>query len=214
VLEELQQCDRADRELLLHLLRSAARNADGNPPEEAAARLAQLQALAAALQARAPLALGTVCFCGEITGFGGYRRLRPDPQHPDCPAFQAGADDLPGEPMQLYVEVRNFQSQSVNGRFKTRLTTTVKILDSSGNVVMPPASKTRDEYSLSPRQDYYITLGIPVPPQLRESPYPYTLWLEVRDETPPPPGCPPSGRAAHTTLDFRVDRHSARTDGR
>jgi hypothetical protein len=200
---DLQQCDKADQALVFELLQSAACYAEsGRDPGKGEERL---QALRSALQARAPLALGTVCFCDSIWNYGVYKKLDPNQHH-----FQAGMDNRPGERMLLYVEVRNSHSEPRDGAFETRLATTISIADEKGQVVQPAQSLVRLDRSLSPRQDYLIKLEVPVPASARAGPYPYTLLLEVRDETPPPPGSPATPRVARRSLFFYVDECAPR----
>jgi hypothetical protein len=198
----LQGYSASDQKLVLDLLQAAARCGDRG---DRAALDAQLQHLAAVLRERAPLELGAVWFCSEIKGFGVYRKLRAD--DPGGVSYQVGADGLPGEPMQLYIEVRNFHSRELGGAFETRLGAHVEIEDGSNHPVAHIDLGTRCERSLSPRQDYYITLTIPVPARLPVGQYTLKLW--VRDETEPPGGQSVVPRVARSSLPFRVvDRAS------
>jgi hypothetical protein len=192
-LEWLAPYDKRDQELLIALLALAARVGEGNAHSGACDAPALDEArrqLAAALKARAPLSLGAVCFCSEVKAFGVYK---PIPAERVC--YQ------PGEPMKLYIEVRDFLSQPRDGCFETRLAATVTFKDDHGKPVMQPINLAAfADRSLTARQDYFIVLTIPVPPGLPQGPY--TLWLDVRDETPTPDGAAP--RCARRSLDFHV----------
>jgi hypothetical protein len=194
--EALRRCDKADPKLMLELLRTVTLCREigrGDADLEAA-----LQQLAADLRARAPLSLGAVCFCSEIKAFGVYKPLAAEPQRA---RFRSGGD-LPGEPMQLYIEVRDFYNRPLNGAYETRLSARVEIRDERGKTLAEHHIRPRIERSLSPLHDYSFPLIIPVPAHLPLG-Y-YTLRLDVCDETPPPPDRPLMPRVAHRELSFEV----------
>jgi hypothetical protein len=112
----------------------------------------------------------------------------------------------PGEPMKLYIEVRDFYSQPQDDGFETRLAATVDIHNMQNDPVVPPIHLSAfADRSRTPRQDYFIVLTIPVPARLPQGKY--TLWLTVRDETPPPPEAAATCRNARRSLDFCVVDH-------
>jgi hypothetical protein len=188
----LQRYDRADQELLLALLPLAARVGEGGlgriSPEEMAAILDQLHALALALRPRATLALDKVCFCRQIDNFGQYEPLPPDHQ------FRAGCGDRPGEFVQVYVEVKNITNRPRGPIYETDLSSTLQIFNAQRQEVWRWKSAAV-ERSHSPRQDCFINFQFPVPrlPQGL-----YTLRIEVCDKA----GAVP--RTASCSLDFQA----------
>jgi hypothetical protein len=198
----LEQYDQPDRRQLLALLRLTADVGAGNlPPGEAEELLDQLQDLIGQLRRRAPLTMGTVCFCRKIEGFGQYHALEPG----YC--FQSGCDSRPGERVQVYAEVRNFSSRLHEGQYETVLNTTLEILKAGGGttdqdiqrrkVVMMNLGACIDR-SCTPRQDYYLNFRFHVPARL--PPGLYTLWVTVKDATPGQT----LPRVARRSLDFKV----------
>jgi hypothetical protein len=213
----LGQYDQNDQQLLLAMLALAARLAD--PARPSGAEAVELdnarRALAATLKPRAALSLGTVCFCNEVKAFGVYKPKLPahdescesssaesikTKAHEKDPRYLVSYEA--GEPMKLYIEVRDFYSHPHDGCFETRLAATVDLLQNNNPVVPPINLAAFADRSLTPRQDYFIVLTIPVPSRLPQGTY--TLWLTVRDETPPPPGAAASCRSARRSLDFCV----------
>jgi hypothetical protein len=221
--EPLQGYPPAQRALLLDLLRGTARVGSGGldhlSSREAGKLLDQLDRLAPALCARAPLVLSKMCFCrkGTIDNFGQYQPLGPVP-----PCFQAGDGGRPGECVQVYVEVRNFASRHVGEFYETELKGSLEIheTDLKGSppgdqdgpvkgaqaaagsspgrapvfrkVFAPCADRSR-----SLRHDYFVNFQFPIPPHCPAGLY--TLWVQVEDLTLP--GTP---RIARRSLDFRV----------
>jgi hypothetical protein len=208
----LDRPDRPDREQLLALLQLAAgigeRDVEQMSPEEVAAALDRLRALARQLRRRAPLTLDKVCFCRRIESFGQYEPLSPLPSHDHC-EFQAGSDGQPGERVQVYVEVRNFTSMHVQDHYETRLNSWLEILDypldkprvdGQGRQVVLMKLGTCIDVSQTPRQDYFLNFLFHVPARL--PPGLYTLRVTVKDEAPTAAGQKP--RLARRSLDFRV----------
>jgi hypothetical protein len=205
----LQRYDVRDRELLLALLSLTAGLGEGElaklPPEEVERTLDQLQGLTQHLRKRAPMSLGTVCFCERIENFGQFI---PMPVHFQ---FQAGEDGHAGERVQVYAEVRNFNSILRKGQYETRLYTSLSILDEKGREMV---SRNLEPWpcidrSHTPRQDYFLNLQFHVFPRL--PPGLYTLWVTVKDGTPNGPGQPNGPRVARRSLDFRVCPSGMRT---
>src|SRR5206468_7162294 len=114
---------------------------------EADAWLAQLRHLSAALRGRAPLVLNKLCLCSVIDGFGMYTAHAAD----HC--FQVG------EPLYVYVEVRNFVSQCVRDArgpgYGIKLASTLELIDFKRDVVYHDSFDVIDT-SLTPRQDFFI----------------------------------------------------------
>ncbi len=196
-LPPLQCYDKADQEMLLVLLPLAARVGEGGleriSPEEMAAIVDQLHALALALRPRAALTLDKMCFCRQINNFGQYEPLPPD--HP----FQAGGGDRLGERVQVYVEVKNFTSRPCGPVYETALSSELAIFNAQKERVWLWRGPREVERSQSPRQDYFINFQFNVPrlPQGL-----YTLRVTVRDEAAAPGGTAP--RTASGSLDFQV----------
>jgi hypothetical protein len=196
----LERYDEADRARLLTLLHLAADIEAGNlerlPPKELADTLDQLRGLIEALRRRAPLELDKVCLCRRIDGFGRYEPLPADY------AFQAGSDGLPGERIQVYAEVRNFNCQPRDRFFETVLASSLEVRDEHRQrVVLLRPQRCTDRRS-TPRQDYFLNFQFHVPAKL--PPGSYTLCVTVNDVTPGPDGKPAPPRSASRSLDFKV----------
>jgi hypothetical protein len=198
-LRMLGESEQGDRETLLALIRLAAcldrNDLERLSADEVAGTLERLRQLTEQLRRRAPLTLDKVCFCKTIDGFGQYEPW------PAGRAFQAGSDGQPGERIQVYVEVRNFGCAESQGRYETRLSSSLSILDEQQKVVATLTPETSIDVSQTPRQDYFLNFQLHVPANLKAGPY--TLKVTVEDVTPAP-GAGKSGRKAERTLDFRV----------
>lgn len=162
------------------------------PPKEAAAFHEQLTALAEQLRPRSRLLLANMCFCRRIDGFGQYQRL------PEGHVFRAGRRGEPGEPVQLYVEVRNFALARCPQGYKTYLSSTVEICDAHGQQQWYHSFKDQEGplYRQSPWQDCFgcYRFALPILP-----PGSYTLILTIRDLT-----YPDNPRQAQQALPMRV----------
>jgi hypothetical protein len=194
----LEKDGRSDRELLLGLLRLAGSLSEGEieglSPEEVAVTLEHLHVLAQRLRPRASLQLERMCFCRRIESFGQYDPL------PISHAFQAGSAGRPGERVQVYVEVRNFDSAARQNHFETKLNSALEIIDEQRRRVVVMNLGTCTDVSQTPRQDYFLNFQFHVPAGM--PPGLYTLWVTVKDETPAGPGH--KVRVARQSLDFRV----------
>jgi hypothetical protein len=194
--EVLQRCDSSSREVLLALLQLAAPLGDGGlertSPQENAALLEQLNRLQVALRRRAPLTIEKMCFCREIRDFGKYYPLPPDY------AFQTGSDGLPGELVQVYVEVRNVICCPHGTTYETALKGHVEIHDFRGKCVWQHDFDNRPDRSRTPLQDNYVEFHFNVPAGLAGDSA-YTLWVYVKDVEE-------EGiiKVARRSLDFRV----------
>jgi hypothetical protein len=194
--EALQPCDPASRELLVALLQLAAPLGDGSfekaSPQETAALLDQLTRLQATLRRRAPLTIEKMCFCRDIRDFGRYAPLPPDY------AFQTGSDGLPGELVQVYVEVRNVICRPRGAVYETALKGHVEIHDFRGQTVWQHDFDNKPDRSRTPLQDNYVEFHFNVPAGLAVSSA-YTLWVYVKDVED-------QGvvKVARRSLDFRV----------
>jgi hypothetical protein len=203
----LQQYDPRDRDLLLALLSLTAGLGEGElsklPPEQVERTLDQLQLLTLHLRKRAPLSLGTVCFCQKIKNFGQFIPMPPQYE------FQAGEAGRAGEYVQVYAEVSNFNSVLRNGQYEMRLLVSLSLLDERGGEVVKRSYEPCIDRSRTPRQDYFLNIPFHVFPHL--PPGLYTLWVTVKDVSPPGPGQPSGPRVARRSLDFRVCPPGTRT---
>jgi hypothetical protein len=199
-LRVLDKYDQSDRELLLALIRLAAgidrKDLERLSADEVAGTLERLRLVTAQLRQRAPLSLDKVCFCKTIEGFGQYQ---PRPRGQE---FRAGSDGRPGERVQVYVEVRNFGSVAKQEQYETRLSSSLSILDEDRREVATMTPETSVDHSQTPRQDYFLNFQFHVPAKLK--PGLYTLWVTVKDVTPPAEGANKTVRVARRSLDFRV----------
>jgi hypothetical protein len=194
--EFLQRCDPVSRDVLLALLQVAAPLCDGGleraTPQETVALMDQLSRLQSTLRLRAPLVIEKMCFCREIRDFGRYYPLPADY------AFQTGSDGLPGELVQVYVEVRNVICHPKGSGFETSLKGHVEIHDFRGGTVWQHDFDNRPDRSRTPLQDNYVEFHFNVPSGLQADSA-YTLWVYVKDVEE-------DGvvKVARRSLDFRV----------
>jgi hypothetical protein len=194
--ELLQRFDPPSRDALLALLQLAAPLGEGGlehaSPQETATALDQLNRLQTALRRRAPLTIEKMCFCREIRDFGKYYPLPADY------AFQTGSDGLPGELVQVYVEVRNVVCRQRGAVYETALKGHVEIHDFRGNCVWQHDFDNKPDRSRTPLQDNYVEFRFNVPGRLAADSA-YTLWVYVKDVEE-------DGlvKVARRSLDFRV----------
>ncbi|MCS7047431.1 MAG: hypothetical protein NZO58_13825, partial [Gemmataceae bacterium] len=143
-----------------------------------------------------------MCFCESVTGIGNYKPL------PDGYAFAPASGNRPGELVQLYVEFRNFVSEPRQGAFETRLSSSVEISDSRGELLW--SYRFEDERkpirSRTQLHDWYNNYTFFVPKGL--PPGTYRLTLQVADET-----LPDHRRVARRSIEFRVAAVPARLAG-
>ena len=196
-LDRLQGYDAVSRELLLALLPLAARIGDGGldraTPQETAVLLEQVRQVEAVLRPRAALTLDRVSLCRTIKGFGDCEPW------PENHVFQPAAGDFYGEPMQVYVEVRNFTCRQHGPAYDTSLAGVLEVRDFTNHPVCRfdfPASVDRSQ---TPRQDYFVNFRFHLPrlPEGR-----YTLHITVKDVVSPSADDGP--RSASRSLDFAV----------
>ncbi|MEZ6066018.1 MAG: hypothetical protein R3B90_09990 [Planctomycetaceae bacterium] len=157
-------------------------------------RLSQVVELVSEAERRfreaAPLEVPIACFCHSINSFGNYDRFPQD-------VFRSG------QPVLLYVELRNFLSGLTSeGLYRTRMRTTVEIV---GTQMAPDGTALertidRREFAAtedlcrSPRRDYYHSYRLDLPWQLE--PGRYQLRLNIVDEL--------GGKAASYEIPFAV----------
>jgi hypothetical protein len=195
-LDLLQRYDPLSREALLALLEVAAPLGEGGlehaSPQETTALLEKLNGLQALLRRRAPMVIEKMCFCRDVRAFGKYSPLPPDY------AFQTGGAGLPGELVQVYVEVRNVVCRPQGPVYQTDLNGRVEIHDFRGNRVWYQELECSPDRSRTPLQDNYVTLAFNVPRGLPADSA-YTLWVYVKDT-----GEEGVVKVARRSLDFRV----------
>ena len=146
----------------------------------------QMRAAAERLQPEAKLQLRGATFCRSIQSFGNFDRFDRD-------EFAAG------QPVLVYLEVRNFQSDlNAEGRYQTRLRTDIEIHRSGrgpqAGLVHSARFEPTTDVCRTRRQDYFNSYRIDLPADLTAGPH--TLKLMVEDEL--------SHRVATTTLNFVV----------
>ncbi|MBJ7431930.1 MAG: hypothetical protein JHC56_11395 [Gemmataceae bacterium] len=143
------------------------------------------------LRKQASLNLENMHFCKDIHGFGSFDPLT------SSHGFQQGKGNLPGEKIQLYVEVENVHCSKDNEVYESMLSSNLEIHDSKGKVInmaFPP----RIDRSRAQRSDYHLTFQFRVPPKLQ--PGLYTLWVSVEESAIS--GQMP--RSCKKSIDFRI----------
>jgi hypothetical protein len=198
-IDALQAYDKQTQEILLALLPVVARlseaGLDRASPQEITALLDQLNSLANLLRGRSALGLDKACFARRIDGFGQYDTLAANP------VFMAGTDGPHADRARVYAEVRNFLSKFNGKSYEINLTGRLEIYDGDGQWRW--GRDVRDAqpmYSLSPRQDVFVSFRFSPPANLR--PGNYVLVVEVHDESVPAPDAKP--RVARCKLPFRI----------
>ena len=198
MLSRLSKTDREILDVLLPIVDRAVTAGLDHGPKDVDLILKQLELLTEAMRPRASLTLNKVCFTRVINGFGDYKALEL-PQPDNIPSFRAGSDDQPGGYIQVYAEVRNAVSRKTGAIYETALASQVEILNSEDKVDFRMDRPAIPDWSLSPRQDYYLTIDFYVPPHM--PPGLYTLKIMVRDVADGTPG----GRRAEQRFRFRID---------
>jgi hypothetical protein len=195
-LAHLNRYDPATQELLLRFLPVLAEMKEGMEkltPEEVAALREQVQGLLVVLLARSKLVIERMCYCVpelKSPGVFAYRALRPDHQ------FLPPCGPRPGEQVFLSIELRNLSGARRGDFYETRVSSWVKIVDSTGR----DYGKRLDTGKVPLRRSTFASefahvysFWVPEIPPGR-----YNLILEVRDETTPTP------RLASSSLPFVV----------
>jgi hypothetical protein len=161
-------------------------------PEEVSAIHEELESLADHLRSRAKLVIDRMCLCRDIKGYGVYTRL------PEGHVFRAGSRDEPGEPVQLYVELRNFSLAECPHGYITRLSSSVEICDEAGKQQWFHNFKEQEKPLIrqAPWHDCFGNYCFYVP---FLPPGVYTLTVTIRDKTRPE-----TPRVAHKSLTLRV----------
>jgi hypothetical protein len=155
-----------------------------DPADRITLALQEFRAASQHLQPAAKLEIHSLTFCDRIDGFGNY--------HPfERQMFR------PGQPVLVYAEVRNFQTEvAPGGHYRTSLRSTIEILRNGpdGDLIERKALDPTEDLSRSPRNDYFHSYKLDIPSHL--TPGPHTVRLTLEDEI--------SGRIATSTIDFLV----------
>ncbi len=155
-----------------------------NPSQRSTMTIEQLRSATHYLQISAKLQLRNVSFCSRINGFGNFEPI--------------DATQLtPGEPVLIYCDVRNFQSESSDQNdFITKLRSSVEIYqgDLNGQLVDRSSFPATEDRCQSIRTDYYNSYRIDLPAHLSSGQH--VLKLTIYDEF--------SGKSATETISFTV----------
>lgn len=185
---QLAKIEEPSRQVLVTLLPLTVRAAEGrlsrSDPEEISLFVDGLQVVLGQLRPRAALVMDKLCFCRLIRGFGKIDALEGNPSF------------LPGEMVDVYLELRNVTSRphrTERGDFRTHLRSQLEIRNREGQVVWGPQQFDKPDDSLTPQHDYYQHYRLQVPSL---PPGRYTLHLAVRDV--------PTGRTVERDLAFTV----------
>ena len=122
------------------------------------------------------LIIDNVCFCEWVKAFGNYQPMA------ESHVYQASTSTRPGERVQLYVELRNFDCIKTDGFYETRLASAVEIRDKDNKLVW---SHNFDEKghtirSRSLLHDYFNNYSFYLPALPNGS---YTLTIRIADQT-------------------------------
>ena len=202
-LQFLRKYDQPTQEIALCLLPMlklmTQKSIDQFSPAEVAVLEDHMKSFSDFLRPRSSLVIDKACFCERISAYGNYEPL------PEDHAFQGSTPNRPGERVLLYVELRNFASEAKNGRYVTRLVSSVEIRDRHGATVCPitrfPDEKPIRSHTLL--HDLYNTYQFCVPDNLAAGTY--TLVIKVTDQTRHE-----QPRVAEKALEFHVTSMSAR----
>jgi hypothetical protein len=178
-IEILRSLDGPNQELVLELVPILTRGATADLAADPALA-EQLHAVAARLEARAPLRVEHVALCRHVAGFGRYS---PRP---------AGEPYKPNDQAHLYLEVRNLVPQRADGpageTHLTHVRAAVEVRDAKNNVVPLPDPNDRrlgvqevkfekKAFTRGPVQDFHVLHPFQVP----ATPGVYTVTVEVSD---------------------------------
>jgi len=200
--KHLESFPPAQREALQVLLPLVARLGDSDAKPQSLSDLVEmLERLAQSLRSRSGLSLEKLCYVRSVEGFGVYEPL------PSGHTFQPGSAGRPGDLVQLYAELKNFQSESRGSDFETALACTLVVRDAKNGIVWEQGRPVQIERCRSPRQDCHLRCNFYVPPGLPVGDY--TLWLVVKDVTGASREEVSTQRTAKRSLDFRVRGQSA-----
>jgi len=196
-LRYLQTYDADNQELFQRLLPAMSLLSKKKLSDLSAAEIAvlheQLYSLVGTLRPRTALEIGKMCFCEWVKDYGNYKPL------PEGHAFAAASPNRLGDFVLLYVELRNFTSELRQGAYETRLSSSIEICDSRGEMVWTnrfedekkPVRRRTQLHDLHNPYSFHVPTGMP--------PGTYRLTIQVTDET-----LPGSRRTARQSIEFRV----------
>jgi hypothetical protein len=192
----LETYDRTTQDFVMRVLPVLAlvqqKPLDQLKAEEVAVLHEQVQSLLALLRPRTEFAIGKICFCEWIKGFGFYK-----PQAADH-VFLSSSGGRPGELVQVYIELKNFCTEYRQPFHETRLAVSAEIYDQKGKRWWrdPAGERKQPILSQDPLNDYCAKYTFYVP---ELPPGSYLLTIQVADETRPD-----FRRVARKSLEFRV----------
>jgi hypothetical protein len=196
-LEHLRNYDPGNREMFQRVLPMLAqltqKKLNELSNEERSNLYREFDGLWTFLRSCTELSIDQMCYCESITNAGDYKAL------PNGHEFRAANGGQLGDPVQIYVQLRNLCSEKRGSWFETRLTSTVAIIDGAGQEQWK-YDFTREDGRLrshTPRPDHFFNYSFMVPTKL--PPGDYTLTVEVRDLTRPS-----APRVARKSLPFHV----------
>ena len=196
-MKQLRTYDDATQEVYLRLLppivNLVKKHLSEMSPQEVAVLIDQFSSQIDILIPRSELIVNQKCFCSWVGGFGKYQAL------PDNHAFLAGTDSRIGEQVQLYIELKNFESKQMkDGDFLTKLACKLELHDVSNRLVWSQPFDTKDTTHIrrAPMHDLASNYSFYVPAIPAGA---YRLTIRITDETNPK-----SPRVASESLVFRV----------
>lgn len=187
----LKRYDQPNQDMLFSVLplveRLSEQDLSRADPSELALWIEQLEGVIGPMRRRATLGLDRMCFCRRIERYGVYEPL------PEDHAFR------PGDPVQVYVELRNVSNESRDTVYETRLASSVRltrVVDGKEQVEWEQGFPDRyqTDRTQAQRHDYFNNYRFSIPPNLPLGTY--TLHLKVVDV--------PTGRIAERSLPLRL----------
>jgi hypothetical protein len=195
-LKHLRAYDDATQQFFLRLLPPLTvlvkKRVEDLSPQEVAVLIDQIDALRLAFLHRSELVVSKMCYCKRVKNYGSYEAL------PDNHAFLTGTQTRIGEQVQLYVELKNFESKPTKeGDFLTKLACSLELHDA--NTGKKVWSKSIDGAETTHRRrsrinDFCCNYSFYVPAIPAGT---YQLTLHIADET-----TPEQRRLAHKSLVF------------
>lgn len=144
------------------------RDAIPDTSDRATQTVAQLRAAIQRLEGSAKLEMRNVNFCHKISSYGNYERFPRE-------------EFTPGQPILVYAEVENFQSESTpGGYFRTVLNSTIDIYQAgpNGKLVQSIPFQPTEDLSRNRRRDYFHSWELSIPPRISMGPHVMRLTIE------------------------------------
>ena len=134
--------------------------------DQAAEVLEDLERVQTILKKEAPLELGAVRFCHEISTFGDYQPVEVN-------RFKSG------EQAKLYAELRNFSTdKGDDGLYRVRLNVSLSLERPDGTSVWQSAPPGVEDKCRSPRQDFFLRVHFPIPKEIPAGNYVFRATFE------------------------------------